>query len=179
MNPEIIPIPTANHRRAWLLGTASALVLGATVPMPAWASYNSTETYYDAGAFAVGYTTILADPQNNPPGFVGTLALSATITNGITGVVLPTGTSGSAAVTANSQIATVGGNDVINTISGTLLPLPNAANPTPDGIAVLTVATNIQVAATSVVTGGVLAAELTAASASAALVSANTVSAGT
>jgi hypothetical protein len=164
------PAP-AGRRKAWLLGTASALVLAGTLATPARSDTTGQTADHEDGPFVYGYTTSLAAPQNS------NVTLSSSILNGIGGV---TGAGSSAIVTANSYIASTGGNSATSTVSGTTLPLPSVAGPyTVDGLAVLTEAVNQNVVATSLVSRSYLADVLSAASASEVTVSSNTMSATT
>jgi hypothetical protein len=165
--------PEASRRKAWLLGTASALVIGATLSSPAWAVVYPPATYYDTvdGIVSTGYNQILGVQSNTD------LALSATITNGVAGVV--EGSKSSAITTMNSFIATAGGNDQTNTVTGMMLPLPNQALPATDGVAVLGDQTNTDVTATSRVANSYFAQELLSNSAGDSSVSDNTMSAAT
>ncbi len=167
-----------SRRRAWLLGTASALVLAVTAPARAIVYPPYPEAYNDVtnGPTVTGYTTSLLNPVN-----IGPLTLSASVIDGVIG----TSTSGggtptaTATITANSITAAVGGNQLTNTLSMTVLPLPNAPAPSPDGVTMLGESDNTGLVATSLIANNYLAQQLTASAATSATVSDNIMSAAT
>jgi hypothetical protein len=164
MNQEVTQVAAARRRKALLFGTASALVMCATVPSRGWAqlytdypsTYSGPVNYPNndtqTGPTASGYTTSVLQPVNSDT------TLSATIANGAVGT---TGAGTSAITTANSLTASAGGNDTTNSVTGTTLPLPNLADNDPDGVVLLTDAENTATVATARIANSYLAQVLT------------------